>query len=100
MVKHLPGDIHHYITAGAADSHRVLGERYAPLGARQMFEAGRRTSPLDIAVAWPATFIRSYVLKGGCRDGLAGFCIASFAAYHAFLKRLLLWEMQRQAKRD
>ena len=95
-VKRLEGDILHYIKDEAANSHRMVGERYAPLGARQMFEAGRRTSPFGIAMAAPATFIRSFILKGGFRDGLAGFSIASFAAYHAFLKRLLLWEMQKE----
>jgi len=74
----------------------MIGERYAPLGARQMFEAGRRTSPLKIGTAAPAAFLRSYVLKGGFRDGLAGLSIASFAAHHAFLKHLLLWEIQNK----
>jgi glycosyltransferase involved in cell wall biosynthesis len=95
IVKRLKGDILHYVKDDVANSHRMVGERYAPLGARQMFEAGRRTSPLGIAVAAPATFIRSFILKGGFRDGLAGLSIASFAAYHAFLKRLLLWQMQQ-----
>ncbi len=34
------------------------------------------------------------ILKGGLRDGFAGFTIASFAAHHAFLKHLMLWEKQ------
>jgi hypothetical protein len=59
-----------------------------------MYEAGRRTSPLRIAAAGPSAFARSYVLKGGFRDGLAGLCIARFAAHHAFLKHVLLWELQ------
>jgi hypothetical protein len=59
-----------------------------------MFEEGRRTSAIKIATAGPAAFLRGYLLKGGFRDGLAGFTIASFAAHHAFLKHLLLWEMQ------
>jgi hypothetical protein len=63
-----------------------------------MFEQGRRTSPMQIAVVGPASFIRSFVLKGGFRDGLAGFSIAAFAAHHAFLKYLMLWELQNRAK--
>jgi len=73
----------------------MIGERYAPLAALQMFEAGRQTSPLRIATAAPAAFLQSYVLKGGFRDGLAGLSIASFAAHHAFLKHLMLWEKQK-----
>jgi (heptosyl)LPS beta-1,4-glucosyltransferase len=78
----------------------MIGERYAPLAALQMFEDGRRTSVLGVASAAPAAFIRSLILKGGLRDGFAGFTIASFAAHHAFLKHLMLWEKQRKPSTD
>jgi glycosyltransferase involved in cell wall biosynthesis len=93
-VSMLAGDLLHYSVRDASHHHRMIGERYAPLAARQMFEQGRRTSPLAIATASPLAFFRSFVLKGGFRDGLAGYSIARFAAHHAFLKNLLLWEMQ------
>jgi hypothetical protein len=95
-VSSLEGEILHYTSSDAAHHHRMIGERYAPLSARQMFEEGRRTSALKIATAGPAAFMQAYVLKGGFRDGLAGVSIASFAAHHAFLKHLMLWEMQNQ----
>lgn len=94
-VEKLGGDILHYSVRDSAHHHRMIGERYAPLAARQMFEEGRRTSSLKIATAAPAAFVRSYFLKGGFRDGLAGISIASFAAHHAFLKHLMLWEKQK-----
>lgn len=90
----LKGDLLHYSVHSAAEHHRMLGERYAPLGARQMFEQGRRTTPLRIAASGPLAFTRSFILKGGFRDGLAGLAIARFAAHHAFLKHVMLWEMQ------
>jgi glycosyltransferase involved in cell wall biosynthesis len=93
-VRELGGDILHYSVENAAHHHRMIGERYAPLAAEQMFADGKRTSPLKIAAAGPAAFIRSYFLKAGFLDGLPGFVIARFAAHHAFLKHLLLWEMQ------
>ena len=92
----LAGDLRHFSVRDAAHHHRMIGERYAPLSARQMFESGRRTSPLRIAAAAPAAFIRSFVLKGGFRDGLAGLAIARFAAHHAFLKHVMLWELQKR----
>jgi len=95
-VETLPGDILHYPVPNASYHHRMIGERYAPLAARQMFEGGERTSALKIATAGPAAFIRSLILKAGFRDGLAGWSIASFAAHHAFLKHLLLWEIQEK----
>ena len=96
-VETLGGDLLHYSVRDASHHHRMIGERYAPLAARQMFEQGRRTSPLSIALAAPAAFTRSFILKGGFRDGLAGLSIAHFAAHHAFLKHLLLWEMQKKS---
>lgn len=90
----LEGDLLHYTSPNAAHHHRVIGERYAPLAAQQMYEEGRRTSVLSVGFAGPAAFIRSFILKGGFRDGFAGFTIASFAAHHAFLKHLMLWEKQ------
>jgi hypothetical protein len=47
-------------------------------------------------VAGPVAFLHSYLLKAGFLDGFPGFCIARFAAHHAYLKHLLLWEMQRK----
>ncbi len=97
-VEKLAGDILHYSFADAGEHARMIAGRYAPLGARQMYEGGRRTSKFEIALAGAFAFTRSYVLKGGFRDGFAGFCIARFAAHHAFLKHLLLWEMQQGEK--
>ena len=95
-VERLSGDILHYSVPDAAHHHRMIGERYAPLAALQMFEEGKRTSAIQIATAAPFAFVRSLVLKAGFRDGLAGISIASFAAHHAFLKHLMLWEMQNK----
>jgi glycosyltransferase involved in cell wall biosynthesis len=98
-VEDLQGDILHYSVRDSAHHHRMIGERYAPLAALQMFEEGRRTSRLRIATAAPLGFIRSFILKGGFRDGLAGLSIARFAGHHDFLKHLLLWEKQRAVKK-
>ena len=89
----LAGDILHYSVRDAAHHHRMIGERYAPLAAAQMFEAGRRTSPLKIALAAPS--LCPHVLQGGFRDGLPD-SLASFAAHHAFLKHIMLWKSRRQ----
>ena len=98
-VENLQGDILHYSVRDSAQHHRMIGERYAPLAALQMFEEGRRTSRLRIATAAPVGFIRSFILKGGFRDGLAGLTIARFAGHHDFLKHILLWEKQRQGEK-
>jgi glycosyltransferase involved in cell wall biosynthesis len=96
-VERLRGDLLHFSVRDAAQHHRMIGERYAPLAARRMHEEGRRTTPLRIAVAAPAAFTRSFILKGGFRDGVAGLAIARFAAHHAFLKHVMLWELQNKS---
>lgn len=97
-VAKLNHDILHYSIPDASYHHRIIGERYAPLAAEQMFARGRRTTPFKIATVGLTTFLQTYFLKGGFRDGLAGFCIARFAAHHAFLKHLFLWEMQEKLR--
>jgi hypothetical protein len=97
-VERLSGEILHFSVDDAAQHHRMIGERYAPLAAAQMYQNGRRASAAAIMAAGPAAFIRSYFLKMGFLDGLPGFCIARFAAHHAFLKHLLLWEKQQDKK--
>jgi glycosyltransferase involved in cell wall biosynthesis len=99
-VGELSFDIHHFGVENAAEHHKMIGERYAPLGARHMFDNGKTTSPLRVAAAGPLAFLRSYVVRLGFLDGFPGFCIARFAAYHAYLKHLLLFEMQQSGMRE
>lgn len=97
-VKKLSGDILHYSIPDAAYHNRMIANRYAPLAAEQLFERGRKTSRLKIFTAGSTAFLQTYILKLGFLDGFAGFCIARFAAHHAFLKHLFLWEMQENSK--
>jgi glycosyltransferase involved in cell wall biosynthesis len=92
--EHLKGDLIHFTVNSAAEHHRMIGERYAPLAARQMFELGKRTNVLKIATAGCLAFISTYFLKLGFLDGAEGYMIARFAAHHAFLKHVLLHELQ------
>ena len=99
-VEKLTGDIIHYTIDDALEHHRIIGERYAPLAARQAFERGKRTSRLSVMFVGPVAFLTTFILKAGFLDGFAGFCIARFAAHHAFLKQVCLWEMQNEADKD
>jgi len=98
-MEYLRNDILHYSIENAAHHHRMIGERYAPLAAKQMFEKGRTTTQFRVRTAGAITFLQTYLLKLGFLDGFPGYCIARFAAHHAFMKHLLLWEMQCQAKK-
>lgn len=92
----LPGDLLHYSMRDTNHHRQMIEERYAPLGARQMLRDGKRTSAWRAAVAGPAAFLRSFLLKGGFRDGRAGLTIANFAWRHASLKHAILSGLQNQ----
>jgi len=94
-VETLSGDLLHYSMTDSAHHRRMIDERYAPLGAQQMHREGKRTSRLQIALAGPLAFLRSFILKGGFRDGKAGYTIARMASHHAARKHLLLRELQK-----
>jgi hypothetical protein len=96
----LNGDLLHYSMRDAKHHRRMIEERYAPLGAQQMFADGKRTSRVAKILAGPLTYLRSLVLKGGWRDGRAGLTIAKLAAHHAALKHKILYEIQRQKSDD
>lgn len=98
VLRPLNGDILHFSVDGLAHHAAMIQNRYAPLGARAMFESGRSTSALRIALAPAASFLSGYVLKLGFLDGIAGLCIAYFGAYNTFLKHALLLEMQADKK--
>jgi len=95
-IETLRGDLLHYSMRNPEHHRQMIEQRYAPLGAEQMFREGKRTSALQSSVAGPAAFIRSFILKGGFRDGRAGLTIARMAAYHASLKHSLLRERQNR----
>jgi glycosyltransferase involved in cell wall biosynthesis len=97
-VEKLAGDLLHYTVHDAAHHRNMIEVRYAPLGAQQMHREGKRTSSLQAALAGPIAFLRSFVFKGGFRDGAAGLTIAKFAALHASRKHALLHELQNQTR--
>lgn len=95
-VETLSGDLLHYSMRDTDHHQQMITERYAPLGARQMLKDGKHTSRWQIALAGPAAFLRSFLLKGGFRDGRAGLTIANFAWRHAALKHTILYDLQNQ----
>lgn len=99
-IEFLRGNILHYSVDGPREHQRMIGERYAPLAAKQMFANGARTSPLRAITSGIGAFIRGYFLKVGFLDGFPGLCIAYFAAHHAVLKHLLLLELQNSHRTD
>jgi glycosyltransferase involved in cell wall biosynthesis len=94
-VGRLNEEIQHYSYRDLHD-HMDRINHYTSLAARQMHEAGRRTSPLDLLVHPPATFLRNFVLRRGFLDGGVGLTLSLVNAYAVFVKFAKLWELQRR----
>jgi glycosyltransferase involved in cell wall biosynthesis len=90
----LRGDLQHYAYRDIAD-HLETIDRYTTYAAKQMHEAGRRAGVVDLVLHPPLAFLRNYIVRGGIRDGAAGFIISRLNAYYVFLKFAKLWELQR-----
>jgi len=71
--------------------------RYTTLEAQEAHAAGVRSSLWRMALYPPLLFLYSLIVRGGWRDGMAGFVLAALAAHYTFLKRAKLWEMSRSA---
>jgi glycosyltransferase involved in cell wall biosynthesis len=97
-VLRVPGDLEHYSYADLSDQVERI-RAFSRIEARRLYDAGRRTRLVDLALRPPARFARAYLLKAGFRDGVPGLVIAAATAFHVFLKYALLWELERGAGR-
>ena len=87
-------DLEHYSFRDLRD-HLDRVNQYTTLAARQMHEAGRRATLLDLVVHPPAAFFRNYLLRLGILDGSAGLIISIVNACSVFLKFAKLWELDK-----
>jgi glycosyltransferase involved in cell wall biosynthesis len=94
----LKNDLQHYSFADLRDQIKRINH-YSTLSAKQMYEAGRRTGPVEILVHPPAAFLRNYILRRGFLDGTAGLTISLVNAWSVGLKFMKLWELQRATTR-
>ena len=94
-VGRLREDLQHYPYRDVSHHLRTI-DRYSTLAARQMFEDGRRTGPIRMVLHADAAFLRNYVLRGGFRDGTAGFIVSMLNTFYVVLKLAKLWEAQRK----
>jgi hypothetical protein len=85
----LAGSILHY---GFTDCRDVLARsiRYAPLKAGIMRAKGQTASVWGLPLRGLAAFLKSYVIRGGWRDGGPGFVVALGRVIDSTLPRALL----------
>jgi glycosyltransferase involved in cell wall biosynthesis len=75
----------HYSYLTEADVQRKT-EQYASAAAQQMFARGKTANSMDAPVRAAWAFLRTYCLRLGFLDGLAGFNVARMNARTTYLK--------------
>lgn len=94
----LAGDLLHYTIDSFAE-HEEKVEQYTTLAAQQMCAAGKRGWRAAMWFATPWSWLQSYFLRGGIRDGYRGWLIAKMAARGTWLKFRKLGKLIEAARR-
>jgi glycosyltransferase involved in cell wall biosynthesis len=84
-VRDLRGNLLHY-TCASLSEHLSTLDRYTTLAADELRARGRIAGARHLALDPLWSFVRSYVVKRGWKDGVHGFVIAWMAALYTFLK--------------
>ncbi len=84
-VEVLGADLLHY-TCDSLSQHLHTMDRYTTLAAQELRGQGRRATAARLLLAPPLTFLRTYLLQQGFRDGYPGLLISAMAAWYVFLK--------------
>lgn len=95
----LPGSILHHSYADCADVVQRTA-RYARLKAEIIRAKGQHVATWTLPFRGLGAFLKSYVIRGGWRDGAAGFVIAASRALDSTLPRALLLEERRRPDPD
>lgn len=93
-VKKLKGDLMHYSYHSVSD-HVKRSDVYSTLGAKELFENGKKASLLKLLFNPWLKFNKMYFIKLGFLDGMAGFTIALITAYGTFLKYIKLYYLSK-----
>lgn len=88
----LRSPLDHHSIPSICDHVRKMA-RYTTLGALEKLKSRSRVKPLEVACNHLATIFKTYVLRGGFRDGVHGIIVALFAGMHTFVKYAKAWEL-------
>lgn len=93
-VQHLKGDLLHYSYYTKADHFKQI-DYFSQIASKELFAKNIKSSWAKIILKVMAQFIKSYFLKRGFLDGLAGWHIATrsaFATYQKYSMLRKLWK--------
>ncbi len=97
-VGNLDGELLHYSYRDLADQIARI-QFFSDEAAAALDREGVPFRVRDLVLRPPARFLRTYVLRRGLADGMAGFVISVASAFYVFLKYAKLWERRRAALR-
>lgn len=89
----------HYSYRSVSDFLQRL-DRYSRLAAEDCYERGHRARVHHLLLQPLTAFVKSYFVKSGFRDGLAGLSVSGLAGISVFFRYLKLLEMERRGRSD
>jgi glycosyltransferase involved in cell wall biosynthesis len=97
-VGHVAGQVLHFSWT-SVQAFLDAANRRSSVQAVEKANGSRLGATLGITVRPMAEFLRSYLLRLGCLDGLPGFCFCYLMAFSQTLKYLKAYELQIQSKK-
>jgi len=86
---------YHYTYESISHQIRTL-DKYSTTIAGDLLAEGKRVSVWTMIANPIAGFLRDYLLRGGFREGMAGFIVAVNCMFYVFWKYAKLWEAQHR----
>ncbi|MFO7660580.1 MAG: glycosyltransferase family 2 protein [Candidatus Cloacimonadaceae bacterium] len=90
----LNGIMLHY-TYPTLNLHFDKMRRYSEMGAQNLYQKGRSSSPCAAILRGCLKFLKMYLLQLGCLDGKLGFLLSYNSAWGIYQKYILLWEKNK-----
>ncbi|MBT0608491.1 glycosyltransferase family 2 protein [Aequorivita echinoideorum] len=84
-----------HFTYKGLENYITKKEEYAWFQAEQQFKKGKKVTWFHLFFKPSYRFFRSYILKGGFRDGIAGLSVATVNAYGVFERYVKLHLLQK-----
>ncbi|WP_347372838.1 glycosyltransferase family 2 protein [Aequorivita sp. Q41] len=84
-----------HFTYKGLNSYISKKESYAWFQAQQQFDKGKKATWFHLFFKPPYRFFRSFILKGGFRDGVPGMTVAAVNAYGVFERYVKLMLLQK-----
>ena len=95
----LAGHIDHYTERRIQDHFKKFG-LYTTLAAQEKGKRVRTVHWSDLVFRPFVVWVKTYVLKQGCRDGVRGLIVCVFASMYTFVKYAKLWDATRPVPRQ